>query len=116
MRDDETRLLGEALYSCRQVSFRRGCWFPERVLPSRIAWRFSKTAWCRSLKRADRRVCRAIGRASFHHPDNLDFSPDPLLVANCEGLAPGRALDLAGGWAQCDLPRDAGMAGHGGGS
>ena len=36
-------------------------------------------------------------KSVFSHPDNLDFSPDPLLVANCETLAPGRALDLACG-------------------
>jgi tellurite methyltransferase len=36
-------------------------------------------------------------KSVFSHPETLDFSPDPLLVANCEMLAPGRALDLACG-------------------
>jgi len=36
-------------------------------------------------------------KSVYSHPENLDFSPAPLLVANCETLAPGRALDLACG-------------------
>jgi len=36
-------------------------------------------------------------KSVFAHPENLDFSPDPLLVTSCETLGQGRALDLACG-------------------
>lgn len=36
-------------------------------------------------------------KSVYSHPEHLDFSPDPLLVTNCETLPPGRALDLACG-------------------